>query len=100
MQRGPELDAAPDYLAFLKRNHWRDDLDSGFGSCTGADQFLERVVILRPAVRIPGAVFRDRANVNRLRAYGFRPTYGHGKKMRIAKWHVGYGYISVRRWND
>jgi len=32
-----------------------------------------------------------------LRTDRFRPAHRHGKKMRIAKWHIGHGNVPVRR---
>src|SRR4029077_1363916 len=75
MQRGPELDAAPNDLALLQRDHRSDNFDSCFRACTGANQFLKCPVILGPAVRVAGAILGNGADVDNSGTDGFRPTH-------------------------
>ncbi len=72
------------------RNHRRCNFDTRFRPRSHFHQFLKHAVILRPAVRISRTVLRHRADINSVRANRFRPAHRHGKKMRIAKRHVGY----------
>src|SRR5580700_5652089 len=90
MQRRAKLDSSPDNLAFLQRNHRRPDFDLRLRPRSHAHQLLKNLVILRAAIGIPGTILRHGPNVNRLRANGFRPAHRHGKKMRIAKRHIGH----------
>src|SRR6266700_1189613 len=85
-----KLQAAPDDFAFLQRDDRRDHFYLRLWPRSYAYQILENFVVFRSAIRIARAVFRHRSNVNRARADRFRPTHRHGKKMRVAKWHVRY----------
>ena len=95
MQWGPELDSAPNDFALLQRDHRRDNFDSCFRACTGANQFLKCPVIFGPAVRVAGAVLGNGADINSFRANGLRPAHCYGEKMGVAKRHVGYGNLAV-----
>src|SRR5713226_9988340 len=97
MQRRAQFDAPPDDLTLLQCDDRRYDFDLRFRPRPRADQFLENPVIFRPAIRIPGTVFRHRPDVNRSRADRFPPAYRHGKKMRIPKRNVRYGNRAAMR---
>src|SRR5258708_31410550 len=56
MQWGPELDAAPNYFTLLQFDHRRDNIDSFFRACTGANQVLQLPVICGPTSLGAGAV--------------------------------------------
>src|SRR3984885_2365413 len=89
MQRSAQFDAAADDLVFLELDDRRDDIDLRFRARAFANHVLEGAVILGAAVRIAGAVFGDRADVDRVRALGFGPAHGHAEKMRVAERDVG-----------
>src|SRR5690242_2082237 len=91
MQRRAQLHSFPYNLAFLHRDHWSRDFYSRLWTRSHSHQLLKNLVILRTAIWIAGAVFCDGSDINRARAYRFRPAHRHGKKMRVAKWYVGYG---------
>src|SRR5882724_2359899 len=97
MQRRAQFDAPPDDLAFLQSDDRRYDFDLRFRPRAHADQLLEHAVVLRPAIRIAGAVFCYCAYVNRPGSNRFRPAHRHGKKMRISKGNVGYGNRAAMR---
>src|SRR6266581_4373548 len=59
--------------------------------CAQSDEFLEHPVIFQPAVRVAGAIFRYRSDVDRSCADRFRPAHCYGKKMRVAKGNIRYG---------
>src|SRR5215471_209330 len=99
MQRRSELDALADDLALFEGYHRRDNLNLRLWPGSHPNQLLEDLVVLRSAIRISGAVFRNRADVDRARASRFRPAHRHRKKMRITKWHVCHGdRTAVRSW--
>src|SRR5712692_524214 len=91
MQRRTQLDAPPDDLAFSQLDDWRDDFDLRFRPRSHANQFLKYAVVFLPAVRIPGAVFGHRPDVNGPRADGLRPAHRNRKKMRVPKGNVSHG---------
>src|SRR5260370_21702418 len=57
------------------------------GSFLGArfHDFVERSIILRPAIGIAGTVGLNRSDVNLFGSQHFRPTDGDGEKMRVAE---------------
>src|SRR6266478_3861393 len=75
MQRRAQFDATPDDLAFFQRNDRSNDFDLRLRPRPHADQFLERPVVFRPAIRVAGAVFRDCSDVNRSRANRLCPAH-------------------------
>src|SRR6267142_3120968 len=91
MQWRAQFDAPLDDLTLFQSDDRRYDFDLRFRPRPHADQFLEHLVVFRPAVRIAGAVFRYRSDVDRSRADRFRPANRHGEKMRIAKGNVRHG---------
>src|ERR1700730_3737374 len=97
MQRGAELDAFADDLAFLQGDHRRCDFNMRLRASAHANQFLKDAIIFRAAIGIAGAVFRDRADVDGVSADDFRPAYRYGKKMRVAKRHISNGYFVTTR---
>ncbi len=63
-----------------------------------ANHVLKGPVIFRPAIRISGAVFLHRTDVNGAGPDRFGPTNRDREKMRIAKGHVGdWNTAAVRR---
>src|ERR1700687_4132542 len=91
MQWSAYLDAFTNNCAFFQRNHGSYDFDKGFRAGADAYELLEGSIVFRAAIRVAGAVFRDRADVDDTGARGFCPAYADGKKMRVAKGHVGDG---------
>src|SRR5262252_5192490 len=91
MQRSAELAGLAHDLAFLQRDHGSDDFDLRLWARAYANQFLKDPVVLRAAIGITGTILRHCANINGASADGFGPTHGDGKKMRVAKRHVGDG---------
>jgi len=91
MQRGAQLDALANDFAFLQADHRRGDFNICFRAGAYANQFLKDAIIFRAAIRIAGAVFRDRANVDGISADDFSPADRYGKKMGVAKRDVGDG---------
>src|SRR5450755_3427804 len=91
MEGSAELEAFANDSAFLEGDNRGDDFDAGFRARADANQFLESAIIFRAAIGIAGAVFGDCADVDGVSADDFGPTDGHGKKMGVAKGHVGDG---------
>src|ERR1700732_3317401 len=89
MQWRAQFHAALDDFTFLQGDHRRHDFDFRLWSRPLADYVLKSAIVLWPAIGIAGAVFGHRADVYRARSDRFGPAHRHGKKMRIAKWHVG-----------
>src|ERR1039458_9939952 len=52
--------------------------------------FIERSIILRPAIGIAGTIGLDRSDVDLFGSQHFRPTDGDGEKMRVAERDVGH----------
>ena len=90
MQRGAQLDAPTYNLTFAQFDNRRDDPDLRLGPGPGTHQFGKHPVVLRPTIGIARTVFGDRADEHTARADHFRPTHCHGKKVCVAKGHVGY----------
>src|SRR5437763_868364 len=88
LQRRAQLEAAPDDLRLAKCDERSHDLDA---SLFGADpnELIESVVVVRTAVRVAGAILRDRADVDLLGSEDLRPTDRRRKKMRVAEGNVG-----------
>src|SRR5215470_12738429 len=95
MQRSAKFDGLANDFVFLERDHWRTDLDVGLMTRSHMNQLLKHPVILRTAIRIAGTVFGNGADINSVSPDGFSPAHSHGKKMRVAKRHVGYGNFTA-----
>lgn len=88
MQRGIQADRLSYDLSLGEMDDRRPYLDAGFGPCSGVDHLLERLVKLRPAIRITARIFRDRADVDTRRADRLGPTRRYCKHVRVAKRHI------------
>src|SRR5258708_11325546 len=93
-------------FTLLHADHGSDDFNVRFRTRSRANEFLKNAIVLRAAIRIAGAVFRNGADVHSLSADCLRPAYGHGQKMGVAKWNVshwnrtsGGGHIEHVLWN-
>src|SRR6516164_5633529 len=91
MQRCAQVESPPDDFALLHADYRSHHFNLRFGLCAYADQLLKHAVILRPAIRVPGAVFLHGADVNRSCADGLGPAHRRAQKVSIAEGHVGYG---------
>src|SRR5450755_2224757 len=89
MKGRAELEAFANDGAFFEGDDWRDDFDAGFRTRADANQFLEDAIVFRAAIGIAGAVFSNGADVDGVSADGFRPADRYGKKVGVAKGHVG-----------
>src|SRR5437016_2655914 len=67
LQRRPQLQAAADDLCLAKCDERSGDADASL-FCADADDLVERLVVLRTAVGVAGAVLFDRADVDLLRS--------------------------------
>src|SRR3954468_8721062 len=92
LQGRTQLQSAADDLSLAECDERRGDSDV---RCFGAhtNELVEGVVVLGAAVRVAGAVLRDRADINLFRAQHLGPTYRSGKKMRVAERNVGNGNL-------
>src|ERR1700745_2227112 len=63
LQRRAQLQAAADDLRLAKCDERSGDADASL-FCADADDLVERLVVLRAAVGVAGAVLRDRADVD------------------------------------
>lgn len=90
MERCVQFKAESDNLLLAKMDERRGDFDASL-ACAGSNELLKRLIIRGPAVGISGAVLLDRADEDSARAEDFRPAYGGGEKVRVAKGDIGYG---------
>ena len=74
----------------MHRNQRRHHPDCSFFGAR-FHNFIERPIILRPAIGIAGTVRLNRSDVDFFGSQHFRPTDGDGEKMRIAKRDIGDG---------
>src|SRR4029077_20552554 len=91
LERRAQLRPAPHDLALAHADDGRHDLNLRLRARPGGHQLLKHAVVFRTAIRIAGAVLRHGADKNRGGPDHLRPTYRGGKKVGIAKRHVGDG---------